>query len=139
MDRVFVYGTLRPGQKYHYLIEKHVVKAVPAFAEGKLYHLLEGYPALLLEKRAAQAENGMRIRGDLLEISDLGKVLPILDELEDYYGPGDPRNLYERITLPVFTGDGTAMSGIAYVFPSEKAEWLERNAIAIPSGDWIQR
>ncbi|WP_018133176.1 gamma-glutamylcyclotransferase family protein [Effusibacillus pohliae] len=157
MHYVFVYGTLRSGQKYHSLVKKFVVTVKPAFVQGRLYHLREGYPALVLARDLPRAEadgpqpaggdNGRtvrvavavtRVRGDLLGFADLKPVLPILDELEDYYGPGDPRNLYERVTVWAAAGGGRRVRSLVYAFPSGKLGWLERHAIPIPGGDWVK-
>ncbi|MFC4766659.1 gamma-glutamylcyclotransferase family protein [Effusibacillus consociatus] len=137
MKYVFVYGTLRPGQKYHHLIEKFVEKTIPAFVKGRLYHLREGYPALLLERDLSSSVEIVPVRGDLLGFTELDPVLPILDELEDYFGPRDPRNMYERVTTLAITSDQSAISSTVYVFSGEKLDWLERNAVPIPTGDWV--
>lgn len=138
MNWVFVYGTLRPGQKYHHLIERYVAKAEAAYVPGRLYHLEEGYPALVLADHLPQLEKSGMVRGDLLGIAEWDKALPILDELEDYYGPGDPRNLYERQIISVRTADDNTVTSTVYVFSADKERWLNQNAIPVPEGDWVR-
>lgn len=138
MNRVFVYGTLRPGQRYHKRIERFIVRAEPAFVTGRLYHLPQGYPALVLERDIGCKLNSGCVAGDLLEFESLEAVLPILDELEDYYGAGDPRNLYERVTVSARTKRGSRFSAMVYVFAGNQLNWLERHAIPVPEGDWVR-
>ncbi|WP_099237999.1 gamma-glutamylcyclotransferase family protein [Synechococcus sp. BDU 130192] len=103
MLKVFVYGTLQPGEAnfprycapYHPHIEK-------AFIPGKLYQLPVGYPALT-------PEPGW-VEGCLLRFRD-PKVLERLDVLEDYQPGRSPSlNEYQRRQAPVYTETKTLLT-----------------------------
>ncbi len=106
--RVFVYGTLKPGEvNYKRYCDRKVVNATKAFALGKLFELPQGYPAMTL--------GDSRVYGYLLEFSVL-EVLDELDELEDYY-PAKPasENLYNRQKIEVYDLQGRSL-GWAWVY-----------------------
>lgn len=95
MVRVFVYGTLKPGQCYYrqYCTDRvHQIQA--AYTFGQLYALPVGYPAMTM--------GSDRVWGHLLTFED-DAILITLDELEDYQ-PDRPtdENEYERQRVPVF-------------------------------------
>lgn len=114
-DRVFVYGTLRPGQHNH----KWAMGAVhvgTAIAPGFLMHHLGGFPAVIKHK-------DYEVHGDLLEITDEQQVAS-MDRLE-----GHP-NFYRR--EEVFTSQGQAW---IYVFADERSI---KHAPRIEHGDWLK-
>ncbi|MEO0541839.1 MAG: gamma-glutamylcyclotransferase family protein, partial [Cyanobacteria bacterium P01_A01_bin.105] len=99
MTRVFVYGTLKPGGRYHdEFCARYLVEGVAAIAPGLLYDFPQlGYPGMTMG-------NGW-VHGYLLSFSSEA-VLTGLDWLEDY----DPqatldKNEYRRQPTPVFTPD----------------------------------
>ena len=120
MYDLFVYGTLRSGEMYHGLLGASRLVASPARVRGVLVDTGHGYPAM----RDGEGE----VCGEIYAVDD--ETLARIDELEDYYGPGDPRNLYERVTRTARTGEGD-MDVLVYV-SDRFAE-----ATAIPSGDWV--
>ncbi len=85
---LFVYGSLLSGffNSRDYLTDK-VAKRETAYFSGTLYHLPEGYPALL----AGSDE----IIGELVYLKDFANISAI-DELEEYFGENHPDNLYCR-------------------------------------------
>ncbi|MEB3356081.1 MAG: gamma-glutamylcyclotransferase [Synechococcales bacterium] len=93
--RVFVYGTLKPGESNFgpYCAEK-VVYQQEAIAHGQLFDLPLGYPAMV--------EGDGEVRGYVLWFSDR-TVLHHLDKLEDY-DPHRPlqENEYLRRQVPIF-------------------------------------
>ncbi|WP_028612310.1 gamma-glutamylcyclotransferase family protein [Paenibacillus harenae] len=97
MEKVFVYGTLRRGESNHSLLAPATCLAMTARMKGCLIDTGDGYPGLL--------EEDGEVIGELYEVSDaeLGK----LDELEDYFGPDDPGNLYNRVEVDVCTDRGS--------------------------------
>ncbi|MCX7594517.1 MAG: gamma-glutamylcyclotransferase [Fischerella sp.] len=106
--RVFVYGTLKPGEvNYQRYCDRKVVNATKAFALGKLFDLPQGYPAM--------TPGDSRVYGYLLEFS-VPEVLAELDELEDYY-PTKPasENLYNRHKIEVYDLQGRSL-GWAWVY-----------------------
>jgi gamma-glutamylcyclotransferase (GGCT)/AIG2-like uncharacterized protein YtfP len=77
ISQVFVYGTLKPGLRYHYVAQQAGLKHMEeATLEGfDLYHLEpENYPALI--------EGSGCVYGWRFSFEDLDKGLKALDELE---------------------------------------------------------
>jgi gamma-glutamylcyclotransferase (GGCT)/AIG2-like uncharacterized protein YtfP len=120
---LFVYGTLLTGESNHKLMQGARLVAGQACTAGKLYDTGFGYPALVVDG------GDREVYGQLYGIDT--STLSALDELEDYYGPVDERNLYERVEVLVTT-DSTVYTAFTYVFTPEAAltcRW-------IPIGDW---
>jgi gamma-glutamylcyclotransferase (GGCT)/AIG2-like uncharacterized protein YtfP len=99
MLKVFVYGTLKPGEEnYSKYCSGKVVETLPAFVMGKLFALPQGYPAMTLGDSA--------VYGYLLSFADY-KVLNNLDELEDYQPSRQKsKNLYNRQQIEIFNLKG---------------------------------
>jgi gamma-glutamylcyclotransferase (GGCT)/AIG2-like uncharacterized protein YtfP len=119
---LFVYGTLLKGEANHKLLKGARLIAEQARTNGKLYDTGFGYPALA-------ADQGREVYGELYAIDSA--QLPALDELEDYYGPGDERNHYERVEVRVRTDRGEH-TAITYVFTPDDTtgcRWISL-------GDW---
>ncbi|WP_042210633.1 gamma-glutamylcyclotransferase family protein [Paenibacillus borealis] len=125
MELVFVYGTLRKGELYHDLLENSRLCSALAETNGCMADTGLGYPVLL------EGSGAERVAGELYEVS--GRVLAGLDRLEEYYGPGNPRNEYERIRAEVRT-DGGMLEAWVYVYRRP------HSYAVIPEGDWkLQR
>ena len=91
MNRVFVYGTLKRGQRNnHYLQGAEFVSRFTTASRYSMY-AFDGYPAVCLNGRHA-------IHGEIYHVDDQQFLL--LDELEWY-----PR-FYQRLEIP--TGHGEA-------------------------------
>ena len=127
VEAVFVYGSLRRGEKYRYLIEREVVKEEAATLPGRMFHFsaspggLGDFPYITPGDR--------QIQGELLRFADLGRALEILDELED------SPDLYLREVLTVTLASGETER--AYVY--RIAEGRETAGREVLSGDWKQR
>jgi gamma-glutamylcyclotransferase (GGCT)/AIG2-like uncharacterized protein YtfP len=128
MLKVFVYGTLKPGEyNYQYFCAGKVVEEKKAIAFGQLFDLSLGYPAMTFGENAVQ--------GFLLTFADPA-ILSLLDELEDY----DPHrsleeNEYYRQQVEIYTPEGEALGlAWAYLMTSEQVQHLE--GVLIPSGHW---
>ncbi|MBD2335384.1 gamma-glutamylcyclotransferase [Calothrix sp. FACHB-156] len=106
--RVFVYGTLKPGEvNYKRYCAGKVVDVKRAIAPGKLFALQMGYPAMTLEDS--------QVQGYLLSFADL-KILSQLDELEDYQPQRQiSENLYNRQEIEIFNLQGLSL-GLAWVY-----------------------
>ncbi|GIX07274.1 MAG: gamma-glutamylcyclotransferase [Candidatus Poribacteria bacterium] len=129
LSGLFVYGTLRSGEPAHGMLVPPPVQVLPGEVEGRLFALPEGYPGLL--------DGTGRVRGELL-LYPGGVPLPLLnrvDRFEGYYGPGDPRNLYDRIVVVVLTPRGELS---AYAYRYRDAERAQRLGVWIPHGDWAR-
>jgi gamma-glutamylcyclotransferase (GGCT)/AIG2-like uncharacterized protein YtfP len=126
-DNLFVYGTLMRGSSnYDKYLAPWVKAVLPACIKGELYHLPEGYPALL--------EGGGTVRGELIAVPYLGRIIGNIDVLEDYYGPeGD--NVYRREVMPVELMETRNMvDAFVYIF-CDRTYALEKG-IYVDHGSW---
>ncbi|MFE9425049.1 gamma-glutamylcyclotransferase family protein [Kitasatospora sp. NPDC006697] len=128
---LFVYGTLRPGQRNH---ARHLagrcalVRA--AVLDAAALHDGPGYPFVL-------PDPGQRVVGELITVrpAHYPQVLATLDALEDCRPDG--RGLYVRECLPVtVTATGAAESAWVYLAGPAAAARLRARPALIPSGDW---
>lgn len=115
--RIFVYGTLLRGERYH-----DVLGGAPLVSEGRTapgFRLVDlgEYPALVRGGEGA-------VVGEVYDVDDA--TLAALDQLEDH-----PR-LYQRTPI-VLAGDGAAVE--AYLLGAERAAGLP----VIASGSWRAR
>jgi gamma-glutamylcyclotransferase (GGCT)/AIG2-like uncharacterized protein YtfP len=94
--KVFVYGTLKPGeQNYPTYCAGKVLETKPAYALGELFALPQGYPAMI------KGDN--QVYGYLLRFAH-AEALTELDELEDYHpSRQNSENLYNREQIKIFT------------------------------------
>lgn len=97
--KVFVYGTLKPGERnYQYYCADRVVEVQEAIAYGKLFALPLGYPAAIFP------ENYL-VRGYVLSLLNF-TVLAALDELEDYLPDrASSQNDYQRHQVEVYNSN----------------------------------
>jgi gamma-glutamylcyclotransferase (GGCT)/AIG2-like uncharacterized protein YtfP len=126
--KLFVYGTLMPGgEGYQQFCAGRVFQAQPAIAQGQLYALPAGYPAMTLGEGWVQ--------GFMLEFEQ-ADVLAQLDEYEDYDPQRSPAdNLYCRELLPIFTLDQTPLATAwIYLMPSNQVVAL--GGRYLPMGCW---
>lgn len=92
----FVYGTLLPGEPNHGLfLRGRTAGEQPAVLPRALLYEGPGYPYAI--------EGHGRVHGTLLVAAPgvYGELLGLLDHLEEFLGPGHPRNLYERVVREV--------------------------------------
>ncbi|PAX55239.1 gamma-glutamylcyclotransferase family protein [Brunnivagina elsteri] len=96
MVKVFVYGTLKPGEaNYPKYCNGKVLNAKPAYALGQLFALPQEYPAMI------KGDN--QVYGYLLTFAHT-EALNELDELEDYHpSRHNSENLYNREQIEIFT------------------------------------
>lgn len=123
--RVFVYGTLKPGEvNYQRYCLGKVTAQQDAIAQGQLFDLPFGYPAM------TRGENF--VQGVLLTLSD-PSVLQALDRLEGY----DParsleHNEYERRQVEVFSPDGESF-GMAWAY------FMSVERVKAIGGRWLEQ
>lgn len=125
-EYLFVYGTLMTGERNHFLLEPFIESAEPALLNGMdLLPVTAEYPGIVPGPGA--------VRGELVALKPdrLFDALAVLDELEDYYGPGRPDNLYEREEVQVRLTDATTCQAWTYRWVGS-VEGLK----PIPQGDW---
>lgn len=124
--RVFVYGTLKPGEANYHYCEGHVEFEM-AIAPGVLYDLPMGYPAIT-------AGEGW-VKGYLFTFCD-SALLQALDELEDYDPHRPPeQNEYLREWIAVYHPDEAPM-GYAWCYRMTEAQARAFGGIRVPGGWW---
>lgn len=126
---LFVYGTLKPGERaFDQLCKPYVVDRRAAIAPGRLYHLPVGYPALTLESGWVQ--------GVLLTFSS-PHVLTALDQFEDYNPQQPAASEYQRRQHHIYSPNGSNL-GLAwvYVMSQERVEGLRGQWL--PEGYWSE-
>jgi len=126
--RVFVYGTLKPGEaNYQKYCAGKVLNAKRAVILGKLFALPMGYPAITLGQN--------QVHGYLLSFSD-PEILQALDYLEDYQ-PNRPssENLYNRQQVEAYTQQGEAL-GWAWFYLMNLELVNQLNGTLLADGWW---
>ena len=119
-QRLFAYGTLQSGECRNGLLVAGGIRSVlPARASGKLFDFGE-YPGMRL------SVTGGEVIGEVIELEDLDRILPELDEEE---GPQ-----YQRKMIEVRLEAGGTVEAWAYVLMSEPI-----GAAEIAAGDWKKR
>jgi gamma-glutamylcyclotransferase (GGCT)/AIG2-like uncharacterized protein YtfP len=119
--KVFVYGTLKPGEENYALCRDRVLHVEAAIASAHLYHLPLGYPAIMLG-------NGI-VHGYLLSFSD-PTILNCLDEYET--------EAYDRQQIEVFTPQHDSL-GFAWAYVMTPEQITHYQGILVPSGCWTQK
>jgi gamma-glutamylcyclotransferase (GGCT)/AIG2-like uncharacterized protein YtfP len=145
---VFVYGTLKRGERNHYSFCKGMLHAREATVRGRLYGLPFGFPALVVPKVSvlavgttdylADAERQRssvpatvpiresQVHGELLTFDDPLERLPALDSLEGFR-PGE-KTLYRRVLIAAWTEVETVS---AWVYAIERPSGQR-----LPGGRW---
>ncbi len=109
-NKIFVYGTLlKDFWNYKRYLEGRIKEIKPGKTYGLLYHLPEGYPALL-------PGNGT-VEGEIMGPVD-ANLLKSLDRLEGY-SEWRSNNLYVRDKKKVFTQDGEELICWMYIYTDE--------------------
>ena len=149
---VFVYGTLKRGQRNHERFCGNLASVQEAIVRGRLYELPYGFPGLVVpeadmlsagttdyladtetghSKKVGPLEKplGPTVRGELLTFDDPEKRLPALDDLEGFR-PGE-KSLYERVLIPVTLSEtGAAIPAWTYVVEEPSS------GLYLPDGYW---
>lgn len=143
---VFVYGTLKRGERNHARYAANACRVDPCAVVGRLWRRHTGTPILELPPGAAlapgtadpgadlatqqrfappRAQGGssvwlpyyVEVRGELCLFEDVATALPHLDELEEFV-PGQP-SLYDRVLAPILHPSvGAAWT---YVIPAHRS------------------
>ncbi|MEH2206439.1 MAG: gamma-glutamylcyclotransferase [Nostoc sp.] len=126
--RVFVYGTLKPGEaNYKRYCAGKVVDVKTAFVQGKLFALPMGYPTMTL--------GDSQVYGYLLSFSN-PKILNELDVLEDYQpNRQTPKNLYNRQIIEVYEPKSLSL-GWAWVYLMTLEQVEQLGGFLQPGGWW---
>ena len=125
---VFVYGTLKPGESnYQRYCAGKVIEEKRAIAQGHLFALPAGYPAMTLGDTPVQ--------GYLLTFADLD-IIHELDGLEGYNPHRPPEdNLYNRQFIETFNSSEQALE-TAWVYLMTLDRVRRHGGIFLPSGWW---
>jgi len=136
--KVFVYGTLKPGETNYWVCARNVLETCPAIAYGQLYALPLGYPAM--------TSGNTPIHGFVLSLRN-SNALNTLDQFEQHdpemlkrYVPGQllEQNQYERKLVEVFCqGQDSVTIAWAYLMTSEQVQRLE--GVLLPEGYWTSQ
>lgn len=125
--RLFVYGTLKPGECNYGYCQQQVIAAEAAIAFGALYALPLGYPAMTLGSSPVQ--------GVLLSFADAA-VLEQLDQLEDYCPSRPPEeNEYNRAMIETFSPVLHPL-GRAWVYLMQPDLVKRLGGVLLTSGVW---
>jgi gamma-glutamylcyclotransferase (GGCT)/AIG2-like uncharacterized protein YtfP len=149
---IFVYGTLKRGQRNHQRFCRGALAAREATVRGRLYDLPLGFPALVVPEEDVQATGTGEylsdakarshahtapkevspawdaVYGELLTFDDPEKRLPDLDALEGFR-PGE-EGFYRRILVPATLAQtGEAVPAWTYAVESASGVYL-------PGGRW---
>jgi gamma-glutamylcyclotransferase (GGCT)/AIG2-like uncharacterized protein YtfP len=150
---LFVYGTLKRGQRNHERFCQGLISAQDATVRGRIYDLPSGFPALVVPEGDVRAVGTVdyladvdtqdrakispqesspgwdTVIGELFTFDDPTRRLPLLDALEGFH-PGE-ESFYRRILVPT-TLTGTILSVVpAWTYVHESARGLH-----LPSGRW---
>ena len=121
---VFVYGTLKPGERNFRVAERggKFVSAAGHIENHVLYHFEpENYPGVI-------AGDGV-VHGYILTYENITRALPMLDELE---GTDSSPPLYDRVVVNVLPRNEPAY---LYVY-HDTSRCLQDSAIRMDSGVW---
>ncbi|MFE9723402.1 gamma-glutamylcyclotransferase family protein [Streptomyces sp. NPDC005794] len=139
----FVYGTLLPGEPNHdRFLRGRTHEEQPAVLPGALLYEGPGYPYAI--------DGHGTVHGALVTAAPgaYTELLGLLDDLEQYLGPGHPRNLYERVTrravpgpLPDTPGgrSGEPVHAWVYLAATAVTRSLRTGGTPVPGGDWLSR
>ncbi len=123
MPNVFVYGTLRKGERNDHFLDGAVCTYGQCRTNGSLYDTNNGYPVMKENKSSW-------IYGELYEVTE--SQLQAINRLEGFE-EGNQDNLYNRTTVPVYNDSGGKVSAIIYT----AGQTLHKSTKRISSGDWL--
>jgi len=147
MLTLFVYGTLKRGERNHEHFCSGTIRVKQGTVRGELYDLPQfGYPELIVPEESVRALGtddsardaelqeylargrpstleGARVFGEIFFFDDAGSRLPAIDRLEGF-DPADASSYYRRVLLPVEPEEGRALLAWAYVVREPSGTYL---------------
>jgi gamma-glutamylcyclotransferase (GGCT)/AIG2-like uncharacterized protein YtfP len=126
---LFVYGTLKPGSaNFDDYCGTKVVASHRAYIHGELYDLPRlGYPAIIHGDR--------QVQGYVLTFAD-ARILPALDELEDYDPQRQPIcNDYTRELVQTYAINRSS-NLLAWTYLMTAAQIQKLGGVLLPNGWW---
>jgi gamma-glutamylcyclotransferase (GGCT)/AIG2-like uncharacterized protein YtfP len=126
--RVFVYGSLKRGKQLYFIEELTALRqeVLPARLHNAVLYDLGPYPGMLIKP------GGGFVLGEVHRFRPMSEAMAILDDVEEYYGEGDPNNLYRRVELEAELLNG---NGFIACWAYEYVGSLQ-GASVIESGVW---
>ncbi|MDK3159325.1 gamma-glutamylcyclotransferase [Kamptonema cortianum] len=126
--RVFVYGTLKPGEyNYQRYCQGKTIAEQSAIALGELFTLPVGYPALIPGEQP--------VRGFVLTFND-PQILADLDRLEGYSPQNPPnQNEYDRQQIEIWD-EANRTLGFAWAYLMSRLQVERLGGVKIASGNW---
>jgi len=121
LDRLFVYATLRQGQTARPLIDPQIRKSVSATTTGSIYVFPMGYGGFL------EADEPLRVVGELLWLSELPATLGLLDAYEG--------TEFARVIRQVRLETGEQVWSWIYALADPDAI---QHGTRIDHGDWVR-
>ncbi len=138
---VFVYGTLKPGGRYHRrYCGRALAQALPAVVKGSLYDFPQwGYPAMTSGEEWVKGYL-LVFQGSSAVCSD---ILQRLDKLEGVAGDGTAQegtrnDSYQRCWQLVFTLSYQPLQK-AWVYRMKGDQVRQFRGVYLPEGDWSSR
>ncbi len=114
-QRLFVYGTLAPGEPNEHILKKLSGRWEKASVKGRLYPLGwgadYGHPGLILDE-SAESVSGLIFSSD--ELNDFWR------ELDEFEGDG-----YQRVITAISQDDGSLVDAFVYVLKQENEESIK--------------
>jgi gamma-glutamylcyclotransferase (GGCT)/AIG2-like uncharacterized protein YtfP len=113
-EYIFVYGSIKSTFEPDTMFQS-ISEMVKIYGSGKfkadLYLIEEGYPAMILNP-----DSDIWVQGEILEILDHVKLLPILDRYEGYIPGNTFESEYVREKIDVMLPDNTTLSCWSYIY-----------------------
>jgi len=128
INKVFVYGTLRTGDRRGNVLDPSLMVCEKAFVKGFTLHDLGSFPGVL--------EGEGQVRGEMHTID--AKTLEILDHIEGFRQDDPKSSLYIRKVVPVMDeSDQVIGNAWIYIFNTSRSYTRPAPPI-IESGDWFE-
>jgi gamma-glutamylcyclotransferase (GGCT)/AIG2-like uncharacterized protein YtfP len=130
---LFVYGSLRRGAaRHHYLVDAGIKKALPAEKFGQLYDC-GNFVGMYLNP---EPDSARLVQGEGYNIDQIETLLERLDQVEGFYGDGNPNNLFRRVVTDFAVGErGRVELGWVYVLTTLRPQ--EKQIAAIGSSSQV--
>ncbi|MBK9293870.1 MAG: gamma-glutamylcyclotransferase [Oligoflexia bacterium] len=114
------------GMVHHNKLAAMVKEIKPASAQGLLYRLPVGYPAMV--------DGEGTVKGELLTLDNYKEIIKFMDEFEGYSIQNPEKSLTTRVEKQVFIDDGKSpiMADVYLLNPAK----LPKDAKLIDGGDY---
>lgn len=143
LNRIFVYGTLRPGESRWSALEAYALKQEPATLYGARLYTVGSWPFIVLD-----GQHMSEVVGELVTVLpyDAPAVIRLLDSIEGYSETmSEKHNLFIRSVQNVYVPAGYPeedgyLEAYVYLGGFDLAMDAARGSVdQIISGDWKKR